>query len=257
MNNFKSKFYLISALLIGFPSVASELITVHEAEKRYQEIINSKQSNKDKLQELHDLKNLIKASSEIQMLLKPKQNKTPITPKKENEVTTKNSEETNFLISQEEENRKLEQARRMSRIRELSTSYDSGFYLSEYIRIGNDVNANLMINGSSHNNVDINNAIKNKKVFDGYRILAQDSRELTVLNTRTKEVTTVNQRSSEEILNSMAFNQQIAQKYAEAVLMGELEVELKVKTDASKTAQDPLSVTYPTAAMPSPFDSSN
>lgn len=260
MNNLKNSILLFVLLFTALPSVASELITVEEAEKRYKDILHSRQEPKEKLEQLKVLKQLLNTSREIDLMLNPQRNKKNVTspsPVAKSKTESENNKELEQRLNIKEGERRQEQALRLMRIRELSTTYDSGFYMSEYVRIGKAVSADLIVNGSSHKNIDINNAIKNKKVFDGYRIIAEDSRELIVYNTRTKETSTVNQRSSEEIMTAMAFNHQLVQKYAEAVLMGELEVELKAKVNATKETQDPLAVSYPTAAMPTPYDSSN
>lgn len=233
-------------------------LSVQEAEQRRNSIMNSEASFEDKIHKLNQLKKLIELNQEVEALLTPPEDSSPI--------------EGEFAIEQKIENVKQEtkqsalqnqQKNRIKKMQELVRMNDTGIYMSYFYRVGHNVNANFIVNGQERKRVDVNKAISEKTRFGDYIITSVKDRTIQVKNVRSGEKQNLILRSSTEIKNQIAYEQELTRKYAETVLMGELDVDLgnlaeqsRINTLNSAPVNAPLQVSYDTiSSTPPSFDS--
>lgn len=248
-----SKTFLVlsCAMSLGISIQSSaEALSVQQAEQRRNAIMNSQASYEDKLNRLTQLKKLIELNQEVEALLTPPAAITPIEVEKKIENVKQEIKQSSL---------QNQQKNRISKMKELVRMSDTGIYMSYFYRVGHNVNASFIVNGKDRKSVDVNKAISEKTRFGDYIITSVKDRTVQVKNVRSGEKQNLILRSPTEIKNQIAYEQQLTRKYAESVLMGELEVDLDNLSDKSRTTtlnSAPLKVSYDTvSSTPTPFDS--
>lgn len=241
----------IAALLMALSlckTSSAELITIEEAEKQRAAIMSLDTDLDTKLQKLTKLEQLIKKNNEITDLLAPPQQPEVEKEKIESAIKVAVTKERDSILQSQ-------QADRVAKMRELFQTTDSGIYLTYYFEIGNEIKADLIVNGNKRGPVDVISAINNKKKFGNYRIIAAGNREITVFNYKTKQTQTLPVMRSSEVLNRIAYQNSITMEYAKSILMGELNNDLKQQSGSGSSNNLPLQVDYKTMSKPMPFDS--
>lgn len=227
-------------------------LSVQEAEQRRNSIMNSEASFEDKINKLNQLKKLIELNQEVEALLTPPEDSTPIEVAIEKKIENVKQEIKQSALQNQQKNR-------IKKMKELVRMNDTGIYMSYFYRVGHNVNANFIVNGQERQRVDVNKAISEKTRFGDYIITSVKDRTIQVKNVRSGEKQNLILRSSTEIKNQIAYEQDLTRKYAEAVLMGELDVDLGNLAEKSKTNtlnRAPLNVSYDTiSSNPPSFDS--
>lgn len=248
-----SKTFLVlsCAMSLGISIQSSAAgLSVQQAEQRRNSIMNSQASYEEKLNKLNQLKNLIELNQEVEALLTPPEVITPIEVEKKIENVKQEIKQSTL---------QNQQKNRISKMKELVRMNDTGIYMSYFYRVGHNVNASFIVNGKDRKRVDVNKAISEKTRFGNYIITSVKDRTVQVKNVRSGEKQNLILRSPTEIKNQIAYEQQLTRKYAESVLMGELEVDLDNLSDRSRTTtlnSAPLKVSYDTvSSTPTPFDS--
>ncbi|CCO46816.1 exported hypothetical protein [Vibrio nigripulchritudo SOn1] len=222
------KAILASLVTVVAHSATGSIITLEQAEDKRIEIMDSDRTLKQKLEELKLLNQVLEENQKIIQKLgvdEKSQESEPEPPKQE---TT----ELKFA---------LPQGWNMNTV-----------FVSEIFGIGNDISAEIFVNGEALPPIDVVAAQNIKEKFGPFIITGHTPTTITFKNTEDGKVFTRRVVSAEQIAKKIEHNNSLNQQYQERYSLGTLEARLENYTDSNRT---PVEVNYETQAFTPPvFD---